>query len=114
MAPTLLPGDRLLVVRARRARLEHVVLAPDPRRPGRELVKRVSAVDARGVQLRGDNPVASTDTRTFGAVPAEAVRWRALLRYWPLERFGPIAARVIDDEGAEAARSFPDALVAGD
>jgi nickel-type superoxide dismutase maturation protease len=91
MAPTLRPGDRLLVVRAP-LRPGDVVLAPDPWHPGRELIKRVSAVDARGVHLRGDNPEASTDARTFGAVPPAAVRWRALLRYWPLDRFGPIPA----------------------
>ena len=96
MAPTLWPGDRLLVVRAGPRRGD-VVLGPDPRRPGRELVKRVGAIDARGIHLIGDNPSASTDARTFGAVPVEAVGWRALLRYWPPERFGPIPAPTIDE-----------------
>jgi nickel-type superoxide dismutase maturation protease len=91
MAPSLLAGDRLVVIRAG-PRPGDVVLAPDPRQPERELVKRVSAVDARSVHLAGDNPAASTDARIFGAVPAEAVEWRAVLRYWPLERFGPIPA----------------------
>ena len=112
MAPSLRPGDRLLVVRAP-PRVGDVVLAPDPRDSSRELVKRVTAVDARGVHLRGDNPAASIDARTFGAVPPDAVRWRAMLRYWPLESFGPIPASTIDDEGGESACAFPDALVAG-
>jgi nickel-type superoxide dismutase maturation protease len=87
MAPTLLPGDRLLVVHAS-PRVGDVVLAGDPRLPARELIKRVAAVDAIGVRLRGDNPAASTDARSFGAVPGAAVRWRAVLRYWPVGRFG--------------------------
>ena len=91
MVPTLRPGDRLLVVRAV-ARPGDVVLAPDQRQAGRELIKRVNAVDARGVHLVGDNPAASTDARAFGPVPAASVRWRALLRYWPLERFGRVPA----------------------
>ncbi|MGZ8564208.1 MAG: nickel-type superoxide dismutase maturation protease [Candidatus Limnocylindria bacterium] len=114
MAPTLLPGDRLLVIRAP-PRPGDVVLAPDPRAPSRELVKRVAAVDRMGVHLRGDNPAASTDARTFGAVPRADVRWRVVLRYWPTGRFGSIAPTPrLDDEGGEPACAFPEALVAGD
>ena len=113
MAPALLPGDRLLVVRAP-PRTGDVVLTPDPRAPSRELIKRIAAVDRIGVHLRGDNPAASTDARTFGTVPHADVRWRAVLRYWPVDRFGPIAPRAHDDEGGEPACAFPEALVAGD
>jgi len=114
MVPALLPGDRLLVVLAP-PRSGDVVLAPDPRAPSRELVKRVAAVDRLGVHLRGDNRAASTDARTFGAVPHADVRWRAVLRYWPIDRFGPIpAAPHLEEQGGEPACSFPEALVAGD
>lgn len=91
MAPTLLPGDRLLVARLP-ARVGDVVLARDPRHPRRELIKRVAARDEGGVVLRGDNPPASTDARTFGALPAEAVAWRVIGRYWPAGRVGPLPA----------------------
>lgn len=87
MAPALLPGDRLLVLRAP-ARIDDVVLAFDPRDPGRELIKRVTAVEDSGVTLHGDNPSASSDARTFGALPPSSVQWRAVLRYWPLRRVG--------------------------
>ena len=52
--------------------------------------KRVARIDPSGVHLRGDNPAASTDARAFGPVPAASVKWRAVLRYWPLDRIGPI------------------------
>ena len=79
------------------------------------LIKRVADVDRTGVHLRGDNPAASTDARTFGAVQRADVRWRAILRYWPLDRFGPIPPTPrLDDEGGESACAFPEALVAGD
>jgi nickel-type superoxide dismutase maturation protease len=93
MSPTLMPGDRLIVVRTRRARPGLVVLAADPRDGSRELVKRVSAVSDAGVTITGDNPAASTDGRAFGAIPAEAVRWRVALRYWPPRRIGRVARR---------------------
>ena len=90
MAPALLPGDRLIAVRADRPpRVGDVVLAPDPRWPERELVKRVAAVDGSRIRVRGDNP-ASTDSRTFGDVAAEGVRWRIVGRYWPLGRIGRV------------------------
>ena len=87
MMPTLRPGDRLLVIRAS-ARIGDVVVALDPRDPGRELIKRVRAADASGVTLRGDNAAASTDARVFGVVEAKAVQWRAVGRYWPPDRVG--------------------------
>jgi nickel-type superoxide dismutase maturation protease len=90
MLPGLRPGDRLIVVRTDAPQPGDVVLAPDPRDDRRELIKRVLAVGAAGVTVRGDNPDESTDARTFGAVPAISVRWRALLRYWPPDRLGRI------------------------
>lgn len=113
MVPALRPGDRLVVVRAR-ARVGDVVVASDPRDPGRELIKRVIAADAAGVTLRGDNAAASTDARVFGAVPASAIQWRAAVRYWPPNRAGRLPRRMIMDEGGEAACTFPSALIAGD
>lgn len=84
MVPTLRPGDRLVAARLTRApRRGEIVLAPDPREPGRELVKRVSAVTNGRVALRGDDPAASTDGRTFGDLPARSVRWRVIARCWP-------------------------------
>jgi len=114
MAPALLPGDRLLVVRMRRApRIGEVVLAPDPREPRRELVKRVAAVGPGRIDLRGDNVTASADAR----VASDRVRWRAALRYWPLSRattrLGRPRALEPVGEGGEAACAFPEALVAG-
>ena len=90
MAPTLLPGDRLLVGRLGSPRVGQIVVASDPRDAGRELIKRVAAHDRSGVTLRGDNAVASTDTRAFGRLPAEAIAWRAVLRYWPPGRIGRV------------------------
>jgi nickel-type superoxide dismutase maturation protease len=92
MAPTLLPGEWLLVERRTYARRPpqagEIVLAADPRDPSRELIKRVSAVDAAAamVELAGDAPGASTDSRTFGAIPVDAVCWRVIARYWPAAR----------------------------
>lgn len=113
MVPALRPGDRLVVVRAR-ARIGDVVVAPDPRDLERELIKRVIAADASGVTLRGDNAAASTDARVFGTIPANAVQWRAVVRYWPPNRAGRLPSRMIMDEGGEAACTFSSALIAGD
>jgi nickel-type superoxide dismutase maturation protease len=94
MAPVLVPGDRLLVVRSG-PRPGRIVLANDPREPRRELIKRVGRVDRAGVWLVGDDPSSSTDARAFGHVPAASVRWRAVARYWPLRRAGRLgSARV--------------------
>jgi nickel-type superoxide dismutase maturation protease len=90
MSPTLLPGDRLLAVRARPL-AGTIVLAVDPREPRRELIKRVARIGPSGVELRGDNPDASTDARMFGRVPLAEVEWRVVLRYAPVRRIGLVS-----------------------
>ncbi len=93
MVPTLSPGDWLLVdplaYRDRGPAVGDIVVAPDPREPGRLLVKRVGGVATDGsLELRGDAPDASTDSRAFGPLPPSAVTGRAWARYWPLTRMG--------------------------
>ncbi len=96
MAPTLLPGDRIIVesrtYASRAPRPGEVVLASDPREPERELIKRVASVDAElgQVALLGDAPGESTDSRAFGSVPLASIRWRAAVRYWPPGRAGTL------------------------
>lgn len=123
MAPTLEPGDLLLVERwtlARRApRVGDIVLARDPRDAGLELIKRVSAVREGEVELRGDGG-ASTDSGVFGDVPLDAVAWRVAVRYWPPDRFGrvppapkPTPSLQFEPQGGEPACSAFGDLVVG-
>lgn len=88
MRPALEPGDRLLLVRRRTYRPGAVVAVRDPR-DGRLLVKRVAAVAPGGrLVVAGDDPAASTDSRTFGPVERSAVRGQAVHRYAPPGRTG--------------------------
>lgn len=100
MAPSLVPGDRLLVVPLWRPRVGDIVAVPDPRDSRRLLVKRVVATDARRRILRveGDNRIASTDSRTFGPVSRHEVLGRAVYRYFPSTRAGRVrrAGRAVD------------------
>ena len=101
MLPALEPGDRLLVVRAAGGiRPGDVVAVPDPRRPERLLIKRVTGFTATAtgtgtenasVVLAGDAPGESTDSRTFGPVPAASIWGVARYRYAPADRAGRIA-----------------------
>ena len=88
MRPTLVPGDRLVVLAGRRARVGDLVTLPDPRAPDREVVKRVARVAGGTVEVTGDNPGASTDSRTFGPVPASSIGGRVVYRYLPVDRRG--------------------------
>ncbi|MGH8898146.1 MAG: nickel-type superoxide dismutase maturation protease [Egibacteraceae bacterium] len=91
MAPTLLPGDRLLVLRTWRVRVGDVAVVRDPRDPSLEVVKRVVGLDQDGaVEVRGDHAAASTDSRTYGSVPRALLVGRAIYRYAPPTRTGPI------------------------
>lgn len=97
MSPTLLDGDRLVVLArpwgiAVRAAVGDVVAVPDPRRPDRVLVKRVTSVNRPDgtIEVHGDSPDASTDSRQFGAVPLASVVGRVVHRYGPPGRSGPV------------------------
>ena len=88
MRPTLEPGDRVVCVPAWRVRRGDLVAVRDPRDESRLLVKRVTGADRATVTVEGDNPDASTDSRTFGAVPRRLVVGRAVWRYFPESRRG--------------------------
>ena len=88
MRPTLERGDRVVCVAPWRIRVGHLVAVHDPRDETRLLVKRVVGVDHGTVTVEGDNAAASTDSRTFGALPRELVVGRAVWRYFPESRRG--------------------------
>jgi len=95
MAPTLQPGDWLLVdpwaYRDRPPRIGDLVLVPDPREATRLLVKRVAQIDPDDwLHLAGDAPDASTDSRTFGSIDPTTVEGCPWFRYWPPRRWGRI------------------------
>jgi nickel-type superoxide dismutase maturation protease len=88
MEPTLSPGDYLVAVR-RTVRLGDLVVVDHPERPGFELVKRVTGVGEdpsiapEHYFVEGDRAEATTDSRTFGPVPADGVLGVVVMRYWP-------------------------------
>jgi nickel-type superoxide dismutase maturation protease len=94
MAPGLLPGDWLLVDPDGYARRPpgpgDVVVTPDPRSPDRWLIKRVTRIEPDGrLELAGDAPDRSTDSRVFGPVEPTALG-RPWFRYWPPPRWGRV------------------------
>jgi nickel-type superoxide dismutase maturation protease len=93
MAPTLLPGDHVLVLRGvgplRPAiRVGDLVALADPRDAQRTMIKRVAGFEGERVVVRGDNDAASTDSRHFGPVSRGALRGRVVYRYHPESRRG--------------------------
>lgn len=86
MAPTLVAGDFLLVRYGAQPRPGDIVVVALPGRPLG--VKRAVRRTADGWWVQGDAP-RSTDSRTFGAVPSDAVLGRVVWRYWPLLRRSP-------------------------
>lgn len=96
MAPTLLPGDWVLVFGPGAYRRDDVVVVEHPGRPGYEMVKRLIGVPGDTVGDRtlgagefwveGDFPKASTDSRAFGPVTRDELKAKVVLVYWPTAR----------------------------
>jgi signal peptidase I len=88
MAPTLLPGDRLLLLGRMSPRIGDIVALADPRGGERLLLKRVVSAAGDEVVVEGDNLAWSTDSRVFGPVDRRDIRGRAVYRYFPPGRAG--------------------------
>jgi nickel-type superoxide dismutase maturation protease len=88
MIPTLVPGDKLLVVRMPRLNRGDVVALRDPRDAKRLIVKRVVSEAGGVVVVRGDNESASVDSRDFGPVRKRDVVGSVVRRYGPPGREG--------------------------
>ncbi|MBO0731739.1 MAG: nickel-type superoxide dismutase maturation protease [Acidimicrobiaceae bacterium] len=93
MLPAFEPGDRVVALRCRRLAPGDAVVLRDPRKPERLVLKRVAAAGPAGIDVRGDNPAASTDSRQWGSVAAGAVIGRVVYRYAPTSRAGRIQSR---------------------
>ncbi|WP_344445487.1 nickel-type superoxide dismutase maturation protease [Kitasatospora nipponensis] len=112
MVPTLYHGDRVVVRYGAKVRPGAVVLARHPLRQDLLVVKRVTGRRPKGWWLLSDNQFLGNDSREYGAVPAELVLGRVLLRLrpdpvwlapagwlerllccWPLGRVPGLAAR---------------------
>ncbi|WP_461122244.1 S26 family signal peptidase [Saccharothrix stipae] len=83
MVPTLRTGDVVLVHFGKPPRPHDLVLVRWPARPAQLSVKRAIRRDGGGWHVEGDNPFASTDSRTLGAAEVVGV---IHLRLWPRPR----------------------------
>ena len=86
MIPTLAPGDEVLFdARAYKKQdpvVGDIVVARRPDRREVVLVKRVAAqLDGARYVLKGDNPTASTDSRSFGTVTKEDLLGKVTSRF---------------------------------
>jgi len=73
--PDTVPLDGLAwEVRRRVVRPGGIVVVRDPSDASHLLIKRASAVSPQGVDVTGDDPGWSIDSRTFGTVPHRDVR----------------------------------------
>ena len=77
MLPALKPGQRLLVKPHRLGQelpqSGSVVVCRHPKKPDVVITKRLYERTDQQLDLRGDNPEASTDSRHFGPVPVESL-----------------------------------------
>jgi nickel-type superoxide dismutase maturation protease len=81
MKPELNDGDVVLIERDAEPRIGDIVLAQHPYKQSITMLKRITSIDENGrFELRGDNPGESTDSRTFGNIPGEYIKGKAVCR----------------------------------
>jgi signal peptidase I len=67
--------------------------------PGTD-TKKSWTIEKDQLFVMGDHRQASQDSRDFGSVSRSAVIGRAWIRYWPIEKFGPIPNKPAPSPGA--------------
>ncbi len=84
MEPTLVAGERLVTIPAvrRLLRVDRIVVLEDPDVHGHLVVKRITRVNGDRVEVQGDAPHRSTDSRRWGPVAVSSVRSVVVAR-WP-------------------------------
>lgn len=78
MSPTLADGDEVLVARTT-ARAGDIVYLRHPFRSDVRLIKRLTSTEG-GLTVAGDNPRASSDSRTLGVLPVSCLIGRVTSR----------------------------------
>lgn len=79
MFPILTGGDRVIVDPRADVRTGDIVLADHPFKSSVRILKRVTEITADGRYfLEGDNPVESSDSRSFGSIAASDIRGRVI------------------------------------
>ena len=73
MTPTLMPGDYMIITKARSLRQGFVILVEHPKYGS--IVKRIKSIEDGQLSLEGDG-VDSTSTEAMGIVNLSAVRGR--------------------------------------
>jgi hypothetical protein len=70
MEPALLPGDIIIARKPGKLKTGDIIMADID---DREVIKRITELKGDTVHLEGDNKSASTDSRSYGAVPRSAI-----------------------------------------
>lgn len=78
MIPTYAPGERLLIRYGAGFEVGDVVVL---RHMDRIEIKRVKSLNADGVWVEGDNDPVSTDSRSYGSVPTQAIIGKVVYRF---------------------------------
>lgn len=86
MEPALRNGEVYLAITGVRVDVGDVVVCRHPLRPELLTVKRIIRPAGRDWWIEGDNPDASSDSREFGAISADLVRAKVVVRLRPLRR----------------------------
>lgn len=74
MYPVLTGGDKVMVAPSSSVRVGDIVLAAHPFKESVRMIKRVSEITSEGRYfLVGDNPLESSDSRSFGAVSGDLI-----------------------------------------
>jgi nickel-type superoxide dismutase maturation protease len=81
MLPGLKDGDVVLVDPYAALQIGDVVLARHPFKKSVQIIKRIKEISPEGGYfLVGDNQAESTDSRSFGAIPAKDILGKAVCR----------------------------------
>ncbi|NNN21581.1 MAG: nickel-type superoxide dismutase maturation protease [Acidimicrobiales bacterium] len=79
MYPTFKAGDTVLVSKSKSFKVGDLVVTSHPHHGNQLILKRILDIEGNLVELRGDNPLESSDSRQFGKVDISSVKYKVIM-----------------------------------
>ncbi len=79
MYPAYKAGETIFVSKSKNFNIGDVVVASHPHKKNQLILKRIHGIEGNLMELWGDNPKESSDSRQFGKIERSSIKYKVIL-----------------------------------